>query len=350
MNRRRLFQISLRTLLGLMTVAAIWLGYITHRAREQKAAVARIKELGGRVVYDFQYQVENSAANPLPQAPRGWPWLRRLVGDEYFQDVRMIFLENTSVGDADLSVICPLRGTRSISLRKGNISDEGLKSLEHLTRLNFLDLSETKVTSAGLAQFKPPVNIAMLQLADTKISGGGARALVRWSSLTLLNLEGTDVNAEDTQYLSELENLQSLSISRTKLDDSAVPSLVKLTALVDLYLTDSAISGEGLLALHDQLPKCRIDGPLIEVSNPHPIAISLESGRWNTLCTTFNLLDKENNFKLLILSGTPVTDAHLVGLNELEHFEVIDLRNTKVSDAGVEALQRALPKCKIVRE
>src|SRR5438552_1945508 len=82
MNRRRLFQISLRTLLGLITVAAIWLGYITHRAREQKVAVARIKELGGRVVYD--YQAANTAANATPP---GWPWLRRLVGDEYFQDV-----------------------------------------------------------------------------------------------------------------------------------------------------------------------------------------------------------------------------------------------------------------------
>jgi len=85
------------------------------------------------------------------------------------------------------------------------------------------------------------------------------------------------------------------------------------------------------------------------VSNPHPLAIGLESGRWNTLCTRFNALDK-HNFKLLILSGTSLTDGHLAGLEDLQHFEVIDLRNTKVTEAGVEKLQRALPKCKIVRE
>ena len=165
----------------------------------------------------------------------------------------------------------------------------------------------------------------------------------------MLNLEGTDVRAEDILYLSELKNLQSLSISKTQLDDSAVPSLIKMTTLAELYLIDSAMSGEGLLALHDQLPKCRIDGPLVEVSNPHPLAISLESGRWNTLCTRFNALDKENRYKLLIFSGTPVTDAHLEGLKNLQHFEVIDLRNTKVTDAGVESLRRALPKCKVLR-
>ncbi|MCE9526621.1 MAG: hypothetical protein K8R36_11270 [Planctomycetales bacterium] len=344
MNRRQFFQISLRTLIGLMTVAAIWLGYVTHRAREQRAAVARIKELGGRVVYD--YQMATTAMNP---SPPGWPWLRRLIGDEYFQDVGRVSLQKTPASDADLAVICKLRRVQSIMLWQSNISDEGLASLESLTQLSSLDLRETKITSAGLARFKPPPTLSMLLLADIKISGGGARAIGRWSSLTFLNLDGTDVNAEDIQYLSELKNLQTLVISKTKLNDSAVSSLVKMTALVELYLTDSAISGEGLLALHDQLPKCRIDGPLVEVSNPHPLAISLESGRWKTLCSRFNALDTENNFKLLIFSGTPVTDAHLAGLKDLQHFEVIDLRNTKVTGAGIESLQRALPKCKIVR-
>jgi hypothetical protein len=345
MNRRSLFQISLRTLLGLMTVAAIGLGYITYRAREQRAAVARVKELGGRVVYDWE-MANTSVANP---APPGWPWLRRLMGDEYFQDVGRVFLEKTPVSDADLPVICQLRRVQSISLWQGNISDEGLATLEGLSKLSHLDLRETKITSAGLASFKPPPTLSMLLLADTKIGGDGARALGRWSSLSLLNLDGTDVSAEDIVHLSELKNLQALSISKTQLDDSAVPSLVKLTALAELYLTDSAMSGEGLLTLHEQLPKCRIDGPLLEVTNPHPLAISLESGRWDTLCTRFNILDKENHFKLLIFSGTPVTDAHLTGLENLQHFEVIDLRNTKVTDAGVEKLQQALPKCKIVR-
>lgn len=345
MKRRRLFQFSLSTLLGLMTVAAIWLGYVTHRAREQRAAVAKVKELGGRVVYDYQ-MANTASANPTPP---GWPWLRRLIGDEYFQDVGRVFLDRTPVSDADLLVICKLRQMQSIWLGQSNISNAGLSSLERLAKLTTLDLRETKITSAGLARFKPPPTLSMLLLSDTKISGEGARALGQWSSLTFLNLDGTDANAEDIQYLSELKNLQSLAISKTKLNDSAVPSLAKLTALTELYLTDSAMSGEGLLALHDQLPRCRINGPLVEVSDPHPLAISLESGRWKTLCTRFNILDKENNFKLLIFSGTPVTDAHLVGLKDLQHFEVIDLRNTKVTAAGVETLQRALPKCKILR-
>ena len=40
----------------------------------------------------------------------------------------------------------------------------------------------------------------------------------------------------------------------------------------------------------------------------------------------------------------------MADLENLQHVEVIDLRHTHVTDAGVEKLQRALPKCKIVWE
>ena len=73
MNRRRFFQVSIRTLLILTTLVAIGLGYwtrIQHRAQEQKLAVARITSLGGSVVYDFE------AGKPSAQ-PSGWPGLKK---------------------------------------------------------------------------------------------------------------------------------------------------------------------------------------------------------------------------------------------------------------------------------
>ena len=44
---RRWLQFSLRSFLLVVTLLATWLGYISFRAREQRVAVARIKELGG---------------------------------------------------------------------------------------------------------------------------------------------------------------------------------------------------------------------------------------------------------------------------------------------------------------
>jgi hypothetical protein len=64
------------------------LGVIAHRAREQREAVKAIEAIeaieakGGVVVYDWQY------ASP---AKIGGPeWLRQLLGDDYFQNARLV--------------------------------------------------------------------------------------------------------------------------------------------------------------------------------------------------------------------------------------------------------------------
>lgn len=347
MNRRRLFQISLRTLLGLITVAAIGLGYITHRAREQRAAVARIKELGGRVHYDYQLK-DNFAA----QEPPGWPWLRRLVGDEYFQDVARVMLDKTPVSDSDLRVICKLRNPIVLHLGNTDISDEGLVYFEGLSKLSCLDLRETKITSAGLGRLKPLPSVGSVILSDTSVGDDGIKALARWTSLSIINLDGTAVTSEGMEHLTERKSIRSLWLRRTKLDDSAVPYLGKLSNLEELWLDDTQITGAGLLALYDQLPKCRIKGGLVDLSDG-PLGGSLnrsrESARWKQIATRLCYLDNSKYLKLIILSGSAAADGHLTALEDLKHVEVIDLRRTKVTDVGVEKLQRVLPKCKIMR-
>jgi hypothetical protein len=51
----------------------------------------------------------------------------------------------------------------------------------------------------------------------------------------------------------------------------------------------------------------------------------------------------------LNLSGWKITDAGLVHLKGLTKLETLSLNFTKVTDAGVADLQKALPNCKISR-
>jgi hypothetical protein len=74
--------VSLRALMILVLVVAAALGWRVNRAHTQARAVARIKQAGGLVVYDHQFDGTSPYKNR--SAPRVPAWLRRMVGDEYF--------------------------------------------------------------------------------------------------------------------------------------------------------------------------------------------------------------------------------------------------------------------------
>jgi hypothetical protein len=124
---RRLLRFSLRTLFLLMTLIAVWLGLLTKRAREQQLAVDRIAELGGFVGYDFEYG--RDGARIKDATPAGWTWLRKIVGDHYFQRVVRVHLYERAVTDADLKLIGKLRHTTSLDLNDTDISDDGMASV-----------------------------------------------------------------------------------------------------------------------------------------------------------------------------------------------------------------------------
>ncbi len=125
---KRFTRISLRTLLILITVFAVWLAVQVNRAKRQREAVAWVKANGGEVVYDWQSDEGqlvfnfNEGVHPAPQ------WLRGLVGDEYFQTVDFVGLSSTQVTD--------------------------LTPLENLTKLELLALSFTPVTDAQIEQLQ----------------------------------------------------------------------------------------------------------------------------------------------------------------------------------------------------
>src|SRR5208282_2405442 len=93
----RWFQFSLRTLLVFVTLCAIpcsWLAIVVQQAKRERAAVATIEKLGGRVVW----------TNPI-----GPVWLRSVLGNDFGRSVEKVYLQDPQVTDADLE---PLKGLR----------------------------------------------------------------------------------------------------------------------------------------------------------------------------------------------------------------------------------------------
>ncbi len=156
-RKRRWFQFSLRTLLVLVAVVAVWLALTVHSARKQREAVAAIEALGGHVVYEherirrFPGLVQGSPQEPPGPGPE---WLRELVGEEYFVTVVGVFLHETQITDSGLEHLKGLTSLQELQLDSTKVTDTGLEHLKSLKSLHYLHLDSTNVTDEGVKKLQ----------------------------------------------------------------------------------------------------------------------------------------------------------------------------------------------------
>lgn len=332
MHRRRFFQVSIRTLLILTTLAAVGLAFCTpilQRVREQRIAGARILALGGKTKAE--------------QTTIVWPWLQQAVGEELFQEIVAVDLNETLVNDADLELIGRLRGVKSLSVVGAMSRHCGLmppleQNPKHLP---------SQITSEGIRRLGPQRTMQTAGFAYTPITDAALETIASWPQLESLDLRQTEITSQGVQYLRKLEGLKELDLSWTKIDDTAVATLCQMSSLRKLDIQSTAVSGEGIFQLREALPGIELCGEWLSSStlvDPDP-----ESLCWKKEIRVMKLISSLGHLRLFILADSAVTDLHLKDMGQLENVDVIDLRRTKVTGEGVATLQRALPGCKIYR-
>jgi Leucine Rich Repeat (LRR) protein len=167
-------------------------------------------------------------------------WTGR-VGDDAIpfvtrlQRLRVLDLWGTGVTDAGLQALSPLGGLRHLTVPR-RTSDAAMACLGELDGLRELDLSGSAVTDAGLGL----------------LAGAGAH------SLTALTLWDTHVTDAALCHLQELPSLVELDLGATAITDQGLADLAVLP-LRWLSLRDTLVSVEGLQALREALPGCRVD-------------------------------------------------------------------------------------------
>src|SRR4051812_26930283 len=87
--KRHRLRISLRLFMVIILVTGMWMGYRVNEAKKQKEAVAAVKKYGGWVHYDWEFVNGKLAKGQTPSSPL---WLRKLLGDEYFQEIAQVSL------------------------------------------------------------------------------------------------------------------------------------------------------------------------------------------------------------------------------------------------------------------
>lgn len=212
--RRRWRQFSLRTLMALVVVVSVgmsWFAVKMREARRQREAVEAIRKLGGEVEYDFQ--VTEDGTIPISYAQSPYPdWLRDLLGDDFFSDVRSVSIVGPTKGltnDSDAAIdamthVKVLTRLRALTLCKLQITDADLTHLRGLTQLNYLCLLGTRITDNGLAELRPLTELTDLHIPQNCISDAGLESLEHFPRLRWLDLDYTQVTAEGERQLQKV--------------------------------------------------------------------------------------------------------------------------------------------------
>jgi len=290
---------SMRTMLAVMLVAAVffaWFGWRLRKSQRQAHAVAVLQGLGAAYAYDFQtYEYElkgpmnRTVRSVKPVAVAGQsPYPRRLhklLGVDFLHNVTRVHLETSyrlSEEDIDrlwdalgnlpdliyLEASGPVtrpgtiqrlrdpRRLQRLALRWANIGDEDLAVLARMPRLAELNLNETPVTDAGMNHVGQTHSLKMVELHHTKISDESLRDIARLSQLRRLRLSGTAIGDEGIRHLRGLESLSDLDLVHTKITDRALDDVASLSFLDRLDLSMTAVTEKGLGRL-ERLPHLR---------------------------------------------------------------------------------------------
>lgn len=225
---RRVFRVSLRMMLVLVTVLCVFLATTVRKAVRQKEAVDAIRRSHGAVKYDWEV-----GASPQPHSKS---FVRDLLGPEYFDSV--------------------------VEVKWGGIGHVGMKGVEEeLYEMDFLllqrlpDLRKLSLANSTLADLR-----SLAGLTRTEVLWLECRALRDLTGLEgMKNLKRLVIDRTPGVYdlspLAGVDSLERLSIYFSPTCD--VSPLMGLKNLKELVMVTPNAPAEQIERLRLALPDCR---------------------------------------------------------------------------------------------
>jgi hypothetical protein len=224
------------------------------------------------------------------EPPPGPPWLRTVLGDDFFADVTEAGVQD----DAGMERLKHLSGLRCLSVgshfddgEPSRVTDIGFEHLGKLDQLQELDIGYTPISEAGLMHLSNLTGLRRLALFGTRISGVALDHIEKLTGLEQLYLfdiritdgdpgtqgfatpeavshHGTEFTPADLLHLTRLPRLAYLQVCGDDLADgrwahAALPYLAHVTTLTGLWV--DGLNDADLKKLQAALPNCRINVP-----------------------------------------------------------------------------------------
>jgi Leucine-rich repeat (LRR) protein len=304
--------ISLRGLLLLILAIALWLGWIVNKARQQRQAVAALQEFGGFVHYDWEF-VDGPVKVPrgnwiwkpswgtLTPGRKPWApdWMRRAVGDEYFQSivhvslyvdikkgladstwvnkgtaddalrklttqkqVRTLQIGGNQVTDLNLAYVGQMTGLEELNISWGfHLTDKGFLHLSGLRRLRILDIDNSKMTDASLEAIGKLTNLEELRIGGEGFSDRGVGHLKGLTRLRYLSLgEGKhEISDAGLDFLENMRDLEYIDLRGWNVSDGGIAKLRELKKLKTVKIGLSEDDDDRRRSLQEMLPGVSVE-------------------------------------------------------------------------------------------
>lgn len=253
--RRRWTQVSLRSLLLVMTCCAVAFGLASAYLRtywQEQRLLAELHEGEG-------FSATTGAVGPA--------WFKRLVGgNKYAQRVVGVEIGN-DFADDNLAKLRQFRYLRTVVITKGEVpndmrrvsggffrewewfrtlpdgtdvlmfprvNDEGLAHLANIRSLEDLTLVHSEISDDGLAVLQRLPNLRALDIRSNQITNDGLNSLRGFPKLRELKVRSKLIDDGGLAHLGKLTQLQSLTIEG-KVSDAGMGHLSQLTNLETLH-------------------------------------------------------------------------------------------------------------------
>ena len=185
-----------------VTVAALIVGIAAYRAKGRSERTMAIREAGGIVLYDYQFNVSQGRYK-FDATPGAWSWLADLFGPDFLYEVTAIdlgtdheLLESDRFGSPDLDdvdtpdfkasandntmkTLGEIESLQLLSVAGQPITNDGVRSIKHLSRLIYLDLRDTKITDKAGPSLAAIRTLKFVDLRGTKFTRAAFRELER---------------------------------------------------------------------------------------------------------------------------------------------------------------------------
>jgi hypothetical protein len=356
-HHRRWRQFSLRGLLVLVTLAALFCGWFAWRLRQgwlQDAAANEIVRAGGAVAYSNQFY--SGVSRLAPFEPRS-SWFGNLTNPLFGTDPFRKLVSITVHDDASAALISkyPLYDLETIRLEGSNVTDDALQHIQNCRHAKVLLVHNAPVTDQGLAKIRSLSELEELWIVGSQVTDAGLDNLVEFSELKELWLHDTAVSDAGLQKLRHLQRLSVLDLRSTQISDSGLAVVASMPAIKMLLVDQDTLTDQGLKNLRPA-PKLfklwlstRTSSKLdLGVLSEFPLLSDLTlSGPIGTDAALQPLASNTRITRLELDWCAGLTDESLTTLAQIPNLQKVQLIRTKFSPQAISAFQTQKPYCTI---